>query len=207
MLKVYVVKIDSQRPNKEIIAKASEIIKKGGLVVFPTETVYGIAANLLDKKAIERLYKIKSRPVNKPFTVHISDLKMIEGMGCKVTGQARRLIDKFWPGPLTIILKSKDKRSIGFRMPSNRVALDLIKASRVPIIAPSANLSGRIPPASAADTLKDLDGKVDMVLDAGKTDIGIESSVIDLTVKPPMVLREGAISAAEIKKCIAKRRV
>lgn len=201
---MYVVKIDPQRPNKEIIAKASEIIKKGGLVVFPTETVYGIAANLLDKKAIERLYKIKNRPVNKPFTVHISDLKTIEGMGCKVTGQARRLIDKFWPGPLTIILKSKDKRSIGFRMPSNRVALDLIKASRVPIIAPSANLSGRIPPASAADILKDLDGKVDMVLDGGNAEIGVESTVVDLTVKPAKVLREGAIESKQILKYLGQ---
>ncbi len=190
---MYVVKIDPKRPDKGIIASAAKIIKKGGLVVFPTETVYGIAANLLCPKAIDKLYRIKSRPLNKPFTVHISDLKMIEGMDCKVTGRARRLIDKFWPGPLTIILKSKDKKSIGFRMPANRVALDLIQASGVPLVAPSANLSGGKPPTSASQLLKNLGSKVDMVLDAGGTDIGIESSVIDLTVKPPRVLREGAI--------------
>jgi L-threonylcarbamoyladenylate synthase len=202
-----VVKIDPKRPDKKIIESAASVIKKGGLVVFPTETVYGIAANLLDRGAIDKLYRIKSRPLNKPFTVHISDLKVIKDMGCTVTKQARRLIDKFWPGPLTIILKSKDKRSIGFRMPSNRVALDLIKTSGVPIAAPSANLSGGRPPISAEEALKDLGGEVDMVLDAGATDVGIESSVIDLTVEPPRVLREGAIKSRELSKIMTNDKI
>lgn len=200
MSKVYAVKIDPKRPDKKIIAEAAGIVKKGGLVVFPTETVYGIAANLLDDKAITKLYEVKNRSRSKPFTVHISDIKMIEKMGCKVTGRAQALIDRFWPGPLTIILKSENGSTIGFRMPANRIALEFIKAVGTPIVAPSANLSGKAAPKSAKEALKDLEGHVDMVLDAGLTDIGLESTVIDLTAAPPKVLREGAIKAEDLKK-------
>ncbi|MCX5686566.1 MAG: L-threonylcarbamoyladenylate synthase, partial [Candidatus Omnitrophica bacterium] len=178
---MYVAKIDPRRPDKKIITAAAEIIKKGGLVAFPTETVYGIATNLQDLRAIDRLYKVKNRPKGKPFTVHISDIRMIETMGCDVTNEAKLLMDKFWPGPLTIILKTKSGKSVGFRMPANRVALDLISASGVPIAASSANLNGLKPPTSAEDVLRDLDEKLDMVLDAGKTSIGIESTIVDIT--------------------------
>lgn len=197
---MYAVKIDPKRPDKKIIAEAADTVKKGGLVVFPTETVYGIAASLLDDKAITRLYKIKKGRRSKPFTVHISDIKMIEKMGCKATGRAKALIDRFWPGPLTIILKSENGETIGFRMPANRIALEFIKAVGAPIVAPSANLSGKDAPTSAKDAFKDLEGRVDMVLDAGLTDIGLESTVIDLSAEPPKVLREGAIKAEDLKK-------
>lgn len=197
---MYAVKIDPKRPDKKIIAEAADIVKKGGLVVFPTETVYGIAANLLDDKAITKLYEVKNRSRSKPFTVHISDIKMIEKMGCKVTRRAKALIDRFWPGPLTIILKSENGKTIGFRMPANRIALEFIKAVGAPIVAPSANLSGKDAPTSAKEALKDLEGRVDMALDAGLTDIGLESTVIDLTASPPKVLREGAIKAEDLKK-------
>lgn len=200
MSKVYAVKIDPKRPDKKIIAEAADIVKKGGLVVFPTETVYGIAANLLDDNAITRLYKIKKGRRGKPFTVHISGIKMIEKMGCKVTRRAKALIDRFWPGPLTIILKSENGKTIGFRMPANRIALEFIKTVGVPIVAPSANLSGKDAPTSAKEAIKDLEGRVDMVLDAGLTDIGLESTVIDLTAAPPKVLRVGAIKAEDLKK-------
>lgn len=200
MSKVYAIKIDPKRPDKKIIAEAADIVKKGGLVVFPTETVYGIAANLLDDKAITKLYEVKNRSRSKPFTVHISDIKMIEKMGCKVIGRAKALIDRFWPGPLTIILKSENGKTIGFRMPANRIALEFIKAAGVPIVAPSANLSGKDAPKSAKEALNGLEGRVDMVLDAGLTDIGLESTVIDLTAEPPKVLREGAIKAEDLKK-------
>lgn len=197
---MYAVKIDPKRPDKKIIAEAADIVKKGGLVVFPTETVYGIAANLLDDKAITKLYEVKNRSRSKPFTVHISDIKMIEKMGCKVTRRAKALIDRFWPGPLTIILKSENGSTIGFRMPANRIALEFIKAVGAPIVAPSANLSGKAAPTSAEEALKDLEGHVDMALDAGLTDIGLESTVIDLTAAAPKVLREGAIKAEDLKK-------
>ena len=190
---MYAVKIDPRNPDPGAIASAADIIRKGGLVIFPTETVYGIAANLLDKDAVDRLYKVKERPQGKPFTVHISDIKMIGSLGCELSKEALSLISRFWPGPLTIILRSADGGSVGFRMPANKIAFELIRAAGMPIIAPSANLSGKAAPTSAIDAMKDFEGKVDMALDGGKTDIGVDSTVIDMTVDPPKVLREGAI--------------
>lgn len=195
---MYAVKINPRNPEPDLIASAADTIRKGGLVVFPTETVYGIAANLLDEKAIERLYRVKERPKDKPFTVHISDVKMIEKMGCELSKEALSLISRFWPGPLTIILKSADGKSVGFRMPANKIAFRLIEAAGVPVVAPSANLSGRDAPASASEAMKDLSGLVDMVLDGGRTEVGVESTVVDMTVVPPKILREGAIKKAEI---------
>ena len=201
-MKTYVVKIDPKRPDKKQIQSAAEAIRKGLLVVFPTETVYGIAANFLDEKAVDNLYNIKKRPRNKPFTVHIADIKMISSLGCVLTKEALCLISRFWPGPLTIILKSSGNRKLGFRIPANRVALELIKAAAVPIVAPSANLSGNVAPKNAQDVLKDLDGKIDMLLDAGQTDIGVESTVVDLSVEPPKILREGALRREEIERIL-----
>ena len=195
---MYAVKIDPRNPDPGAIASAADIIRKGGLVIFPTETVYGIAANLLDKDAVDRLYKVKERPQGKPFTVHISDIKMIGSLGCELSKEALSLISRFWPGPLTIILRSADGGSVGFRMPANKIAFELIRAAGMPIIAPSANLSGKAAPTSAIDAMKDFEGKVDMALDGGKTDIGVESTVIDMTVDPPKVLREGAIKTEEL---------
>ena len=189
-----VIKIDPERPDKRAIGYAAKIIREGGLVVFPTETVYGIAANRLDKQAMKNLAAVKKRPKGKPFTVHIADLSMIKKLNCAITGEAKALIDKFWPGPLTIVLKSKTGEKIGFRMPENLTALDLIKATGLPIVAPSANISGRRAPVTAEEVLKQLDGKIDILLDAGRTKMGIESTVVDLTVGPSKILREGAIS-------------
>jgi L-threonylcarbamoyladenylate synthase len=198
---VYVVKIDPENPDRRIINSAAKAIREGSLVVFPTETVYGIAANLFDKKSVARLYRIKGRPRGKPFTVHVSDIKMIKKMGCAVTKEALRLIKKFWPGPLTIILKVKGGSTMGLRMPANKIALELIRTAAVPVIAPSANLSGKKAPASAQDAIKNLGGKVDIVLDGGRTAIGVESTVIDLTVTPPKILRKGAIKAEDLESC------
>lgn len=197
-----VIKIDPVNPDKKIITEAAKIIREGGLVIFPTETVYGIAANLLDEKALERLYRVKARPGGKPFTVHISDLNMIRDMGCVITGTAEKLVAEFWPGPLTIILKSHKGQKIGFRMPASKTALELIKASGVPVVAPSANLSGRAAPVTAEDAMADLGDKIDMVIDGGRTGIGFESTVVDLTVDPFKVLREGAIKREQISKFI-----
>lgn len=177
-------------------------MRSGKLVAFPTETVYGIAANLSDDKAIERLYAVKMRDRGKPFTVHVADTGMIEKMGCVVTPEAKRLIDKFWPGPLTVILGSKDGRKTGFRMPANKVALELIKAAGVAVVAPSANISGKAPPTDAESVLKELDGLVELILDSGPTAIGIESTVVDMTVSPPKIVRQGAIAAEEINRVL-----
>ncbi len=196
------IKIDPDSPDRKSIAYAAEVIKNGGIVAFPTETVYGLAVNMLDKSAVERLRRAKKRPGGKYFTVHVADLKMVSKMGCRVTASAKRLIKKFWPGPLTIVISAKSGGKVGFRMPANMVAIELIRVSGVPIIAPSANISGRRPPTKAADVLRDLDGKIDLVLDAGRTKVGMESTVVDITGKTPKVLRPGAISEKELLKVI-----
>lgn len=197
-----VIKIDPANPDKRKIAIAAKVIRGGGLVIFPTETVYGIAANLLDKKAVERLCAVKARPRGKPFTVHISGLEMIRDMGCVITGTAEKLMAEFWPGPLTIILKSREGEKIGFRMPADKIALELIEASGVPVVAPSANLSGESAPTTAEEAMADLEGKIDVVLDGGRTKVGLESTVVDLTVDPFKVLRAGAIKEEELSKAL-----
>ena len=123
-------------------------------------------------------------------------------MKCPLTKEARSLIKKYWPGPLTIILRSRNGKKIGFRMPANKTALELIKRTRVPVVAPSANISGKLPPTSAAEALKYLDGRVDLVIDGGRANVGVESTVVDLSGKTPVILREGAIPARKIFKVI-----
>lgn len=185
--------VDPKKPQKEVIYYAAVAIRGGRLVAFPTETVYGIAANRRDPKALRALDKAKNRPKDKHYTVHISDVNMIGSLGCRIGKPAKKLVDKYWPGPLTIILKSRSGEKIGFRMPANKVALQLIAEAKVPIVAPSANVSGHPAPTNASAVIKDLDGKIDMVIDAGSTKIGVESTVVDLTINPPKILRQGAI--------------
>jgi L-threonylcarbamoyladenylate synthase len=200
LIKTTVFKVDPRRPDAAAIARAARAIKDGLLVAFPTETVYGLAANLLNRKALDRLYEVKKRFRGKPFTVHIADVKTIRDMGCAIPKKAKAAMDRFWPGPLTIILKSKDGRKIGFRMPANKVALDLIRASEVPVVAPSANVSGKTPPTNARSVLKDFDGTIDILIDSGPTEVGVESTVVDLTVTPPVILREGAIKRVALMR-------
>lgn len=195
MKKTLVLKVDPEAPDKKSISKAADVIKNGGLVAFPTETVYGLGANALDDLAVARLYKVKLRPRAKPFTVQISDINAMKDVwGCEMTKIVAALTGKFWPGPLTIILKSAKGENVGFRIPKHKIALSVIREAGVPLYVPSANLSGSRPPVTAEDVLKELDGKIDMVIDGGSADIGVESTVVDLTVKPAKILREGAIS-------------
>ncbi|MDD5680396.1 MAG: L-threonylcarbamoyladenylate synthase [Candidatus Omnitrophica bacterium] len=198
MIKTELIKIDPQKPDKTAVKRAAQIIKEGGLVAFPTETVYGLGADYLNKYAVERLYEVKNRPRNKPFTVHIADLKMLDKLACRISGPAEQLIKKFWPGPLTLILNTKTGAKIGIRMPANKAALDFISACGTPIVAPSANISGNKPPTTAEEVLFDLDEKIEAILDGGKTDIGVESTVIDLTISPYKIIRTGAVSEKEI---------
>jgi len=209
LIKTEVIKLDPQNPDIRKIKQAASILKNGGLVVFPTETVYGLGANLSDRKSIERLVKVKQRPRGKLFSIHIDEKNKIEEFSRNIPISAYKLIDKFWPGPLTIILWSKKDReqTVGIRMPSNRIALDLINFARVPIVAPSANISGNKAPTSVEEVLKDLDGKIDMVLDGGKTNLGVSSSVVDFTLSEPEVMREGAIKKADIESAINTKNV
>ena len=209
-------KISPQRPEKDLIKKSAEIIKKGGLVAFPTETVYGLGANALDKNAVKKIFQAKKRPPDNPIIVHIADFKDLTKLAKKIPKEAKILAKKFWPGPLTLILFKKKivpdevtakANTVAIRMPDNKIALALIKASGVPIAAPSANLAGRPSPTTAQAVFEDLGDKIDLILDGGKTKFGIESTVIDLTVKPPLILRPGAISFEKLKKILKDLRL
>ena len=199
MPKAKVLKVDPAAPDKSAVLFAAELLKNGLLVAFPTETVYGIGANFSDKKSIERLYKIKKRPKNKPFTIHIASTQSIKKAGCNLSPFAKALIKKFWPGPLTIILPAK-RGKLAFRMPRNEVAKVLIAEARVPVAAPSANISGEAPAKTAADILKTLGDQIDLILDGGATQIGEESTIVDTTEFPYRIVRNGAIPAFEIER-------
>jgi len=205
MPKAKVLKVNPASPDKNAIAFAAELLKNGGLVAFPTETVYGIGANFSDKKAIERLYRIKKRPKNKPFTIHIASTGSIKKAGCTLSRFAKELIKKFWPGPLTIITARKpgfravqEKGKLAFRMPRNEVAKILIAEARVPVAAPSANISGKTPARKAAEVAKSLGNHVDLILDGGRARIGRESTIVDTTGSGYRIVREGAIPRSKI---------
>jgi L-threonylcarbamoyladenylate synthase len=198
MVKAEIIKIDPANVDKEAIKFAATVLRNGGLVVFPTETVYGIGANALDENATRKLRAVKKRPPFKPFTLHISSVDMIKEMKCEITPQAQALMSKFWPGPLTLILGRFDAVKVGFRMPANAVAKALIAAAGVPIAASSANLSGEGPATSAEEVLAAMPHGTDLILDGGPTEFGKESTIIDTTVEPYKVVREGAISRERI---------
>ncbi|MHB8887793.1 MAG: L-threonylcarbamoyladenylate synthase [Acidobacteriaceae bacterium] len=186
------------------IARAAAILRAGGTVAFPTETVYGLGANALDEAAVAGIFAAKERPHWDPLIVHVSDPEMLRRVVAEVPAKAQRLMQKFWPGPLTLLLpKHADvpaavtagRKLVGVRMPSHPVALALIHVAGVPVAAPSANRFGRTSPTTAAHVLEDLDGRIDAVLDGGATSVGVESTVLDASVEPMMIYRPGAITA------------
>ena len=198
--------------NKNDILKASLIIQKGGLVAFPTETVYGLGANALDPLAVARIFEAKKRPFFDPLIVHVENIKTVEELATEIPAIAYQLIEKFWPGPLTIILKKKDIvpdivtagfDTIAVRMPNHPIALELIKQSGCPIAAPSANPFGQLSPTQAKHVEKYLGQSVDMILDGGKCHQGLESTIIDVTNSTPFILRAGALPIEDIQR-IAK---
>ncbi len=206
-----VIKIHPQKPENYLIQKAAKIIKGSGLVAFPTETVYGLGANVLDKKAVRKIFEVKGRPLDNPVIVHIAKIEDLNLLARKIPKIAEILAKKFWPGPLTLILfKNKivpdevtaGSNTVAIRMPKNKIALELIKNSGVPIAAPSANLAGKPSPTTAKHVFEDLGDKIDLILDGGRTKVGVESTVIDLTVKPPLILRPGGISLEKLKKVL-----
>jgi L-threonylcarbamoyladenylate synthase len=213
MKKTLVLKVNSQRPESDKIRLAASLIRKGGLVAFPTETVYGLGADAFNQKAILRLFKAKKRPLDNPPIVHVADSKNVYQLAKEVPSPSQRLMEHFWPGPLTLILKRSvlvpdvtvaGLDTIALRMPRHKVALALIKESGCPVAAPSANLAGKPSPTSAEHVLADLDGRVDAVLDAGSTFVGVESTVLDMTVDPPEVLRPGGTSYELLKSFLGK---
>jgi len=213
MISTKIVKIDPVNPEEKYLKEAAAILENGGLVIMPTETVYGIGANMLNKQTQDRLYDIKKRPKDKPFSLHIDEKENIEDFAQDIPILAYKLIDKFWPGPLTIILKAKDRLkfwsqdTVGLRMPDNEIALRLISHAQIPIVCPSANISGKPAPVDFNQALLDLKGLVDFAIDAGKTKLGVESSVVDLAFKPFRILREAAIKKENIEEIARKKTV
>ncbi|WP_461207572.1 L-threonylcarbamoyladenylate synthase [Clostridium sp. DL1XJH146] len=194
--------------DKRIINEASTVIKNGGIVVFPTETVYGLGANALDEIAVKKIFEAKGRPQDNPLIIHVCD-KNIDKFVLNIPNVAKILIDNFWPGPLTIILQKSERvpyttsaglETVGVRMPSNNIARELIKGAKVPIAAPSANISGRPSPTNVERCIEDLNGKVEYILGGEISKFGLESTIIDCTVDPPCVLRPGAITLDMLHK-------
>ena len=203
-----VVEVDPTDPAPELLARAAAIIRSGGLVAFPTETVYGLGANALDEAAVRRIFAAKGRPSTNPLIVHVADLAAARDLAAEWPTAADRLGSRFWPGPLTLVvarradvpdLVTAGLPSVALRVPSHPIALGLLRASGVPIAAPSANRYTEISPTSAEHVVKGLAGRVDLVLDGGSTSLGIESTVVDLSRGRPVLLRTGTLSRAELE--------
>jgi L-threonylcarbamoyladenylate synthase len=197
------VRVDPDNPDATAIARAAVVLQRGGLVAFPTETVYGLGAHALDRIAVRRIFEAKGRPANDPLIVHVSSIDELPPLVAAVPSDVHRLAERFWPGPLTVVLPrsplvpdevTAGLRTVAVRVPANTVAQALMKAARLPIAAPSANLFSRPSPTKADHVLQDLDGRIDMVLDAGPTLVGVESTVLDLSHDVPTVLRPGAVT-------------
>lgn len=206
-----ILKIKITAPDEEKIARAALVIKEGGLVAFPTETVYGLGADAFNPAAIEKIFLAKGRPRDNPLIVHIADLSTLKKLARSFPRQARALTEKFWPGPLTLVLKKRAQvplevsaglPTVAIRMPANPIARSLIRAAGTPLVAPSANLSGRPSPTRARHVREDLGGLIDLIIDGGSTPIGMESTVVDFTGRYPKILRPGAVTAAQIEAII-----
>lgn len=192
-----------KRQNQKIYEQAADILKNGGLVAFPTETVYGLGGNALDSEASAKIYAAKGRPSDNPLIVHIADVKDLEKLSCNVTEPAKLLAETFWPGPLTMILKKRPLvpmsitgglETVAIRLPSHPVAAELIKTSGLYIAAPSANISGKPSPTKGTHVIHDMEGRIDMIIVDDTVDIGVESTIVDLSENVPTILRPGYIT-------------
>lgn len=193
------------------LKEISQIIKKGGIVVFPTETVYGIGTNGLNIESISRLYKVKQRPINKPISLLVSSIEMVNMVAKDITDMEYKLMNKFFPGPLTIILKKKsivpdnltnNTDTVGIRMPDNIIAKKLIEYSNAPIATSSANISGKTSGTDINNIIEDFKDKVDYYIDGGKSKLGIGSTIVKIEGSYPIILREGSISKEQIIECL-----
>ncbi len=206
-----VFEVSPDAPDAHSIQQAAEILRRGGLVAFPTETVYGLGANALDAQAVARIYEAKGRASNNPLIVHVGDVDAAQELVDAWPDTAQRLAERFWPGPLTLVLPRNSRipdivtgggNTVGVRVPAHPVALALLRASGLPIAAPSANRSLQLSPTRAAHVLSGLDGRIDALLDGGPTRGGLESTVLNLTTKRPTLLRPGLVSPAEIEAVV-----
>jgi len=207
-LKTEIVKLDPNFPDLKQIANCAKVIRKGGLVVFPTETVYGIAADFSNPKAMKRLREVKKRAEDKPFSILISQISLISNYTSETDPKLYKMIDAYWPGPLTVVVPAQEEgKTIGVRMPDHPIALKLVQDSQSTIAAPSANIEGNDPPSTCEQALKELDGLVEIALDGGPARIGVGSSVVDMTKESPVVLREGVITQKDVDRVTQKKTV
>lgn len=203
-MKTIVAKADlDQASSAEVIRTAAKILREGGLVAFPTETVYGLGGNGLDGRACEKIYIAKGRPSDNPLILHISALEELSAIAAEISPAARLLMDAFWPGPLTLIFKKQEivpakatggLDTVAVRFPNHPVARAIIRAAGLPVAAPSANSSGKPSPTRASHVAYDLDGKIDMIVDGGATQWGLESTIVDVSGEIPVLLRPGAVT-------------
>ena len=206
--------IDPAAPDPRVLARAAELLRLGYLVAFPTETVYGLGAHALDVAAVRRIYEAKGRPAFNPLIVHVANVEDARAVTREWPERADRLAAEFWPGPLTLVLPRHEKippevsaglDSVAVRVPAHPVALALLEEARIPVAAPSANRSTGVSPTTAQHVAKGLGDRVDLILDGGRTNVGIESTVLDLTQTPPVILRPGAISRAQLEHVLGER--
>ncbi|MGC8969228.1 MAG: L-threonylcarbamoyladenylate synthase [Conexivisphaera sp.] len=209
-----VLRVDPRNPDESKIARAAEVIRSGGLVAFPTETVYGLGADAFNPEALRRIFLAKGRPQDNPLIVHVPDREWLTRVASSVPELAGRLVERFWPGPLTLVVEASPSLptevtaglpTVAVRCPAHPVALRLIELSGTPIAAPSANLSGRPSPTSAEHVISDLWGLVDVIVDSGETLYGIESTIIDVTRDPPVLLRPGAVAVEDVEGVLGTR--
>ncbi|HHU48141.1 MAG TPA: threonylcarbamoyl-AMP synthase [Clostridiales bacterium] len=215
-MKTRVISITDPLKQEKEIMEAAQLIRSGEVVAFPTETVYGLGANALDSRAVGRIFEAKGRPGDNPLIIHIHDVSEWSRLAENIPKQAYLLADRFWPGPLTMILNktrlvpmgvTAGLDTVGVRMPAHPVAIKLISLSRVPIAAPSANISGRPSPTLAQHVVEDMDGRIPLILDGGRTDIGVESTVLDLTGSVPLVLRPGGVTVEMLQSIVGQVRI
>src|SRR3954464_7473283 len=206
-----VIRVDRAAPDLAALRPAAERLRSGGLVAFPTETVYGLGAHALDAAAVRRLFEAKGRPATDPLIVHVARLQAVDELVSSFPDAARTLAARFWPGPLTLVLPraaavpgavTAGLDTVAVRMPSHPVARALLELAGIPVAAPSANLFSRPSPTRAAHVLEDLKDRIDIVIDAGSTDVGIESTVVDVTGETPMILRPGAVTLEMLRKVL-----
>lgn len=209
MPRARVVRVDPLRPGEEVVKEAADVLRRGGLVAFPTETVYGLGADAFNHEAVYRVFKVKRRPLDNPLIVHVSSLEMLHQVAIDVPDWVTRALSIAWPGPLTVVVKRRPTLpaivsggldTVAVRSPAHPVALKLIETLGRPIAAPSANIAGRPSPTRAEHVIEDLGDEVDVVIDAGETFFGVESTVVDVASPRPQILRPGPLGPEELKK-------
>ena len=213
MTETRILTATAQVPDPDVIAQAADVLRQGGLVAFPTETVYGLGADVLNLDAVRKVFSVKGRPPDNPLIVHVAGTQMLDDVVDEIPDKGKLLGEAFWPGPLTLVMKrtilvsdlvTAGLDTVAVRMPDHPIALALIRAFGEGIVGPSANLSGKPSPTTAQHVYDDLRGQIELIIDAGQTTIGMESTVVDVTVDPPVILRLGGLTQERIEEVIGK---